>query len=125
MKAGEIMNKVMVIDENVKLKDAARIMAEKRIGCLVVMTKDKIVGVLSESDIVKYVKKLNSKVSLVMSKDVLTVDVSEDIDNVARIMSENKIRRLPVMNRGQLVGIITTTDLIANADALNESFIFE
>lgn len=125
MKVGDIMNKVMVIEDNIKLKDAARIMAEKKIGCLVVMKKDKIVGVLSESDIVKYVNKLTSKVSSVMSKDVLTVEVGEDLDNAARIMSENKVRRLPVMNRGQLVGIVTTTDLIANADALNENFIFE
>lgn len=125
MKVGDIMNKVMVIEDTIRLKDAARIMSEKKIGCLVVIKKDKIVGVLSESDIVKYVNKLNSKVSSVMSKDILTIEVSEDIDNAARIMSENKVRRLPVMNRGQLVGIITTTDLIANADALNENFIFE
>jgi len=71
------------------------------------------------------ISKLDSKISSVMTKGVVTIDQEENIDSAARIMKENKVKRLPILRNGKLVGIITGTDIIANADDLNENFFFE
>lgn len=60
-----------------------------------------------------------------MSKEIVTIGHNESIDNAALIMSEHKIKRLPVLENDKLVGIITATDIIANSDILNEDFLFD
>jgi len=119
------MNKALVVDHDISLKEAAAIMSEKNIGGVVAVKNGKIIGIISEKDIVKNVDKINKKISAVMSKNVVTIDEEEDLDEAAMLMKKNKIKRLPVTREGKLVGIITSTDLIANCDELNEEFLFD
>lgn len=123
MQVSEVMNKVMVIENNLKVKEAARIMSDKKIGSLVILEKDKIAGIITERDILRNVNELSKSVSKIMSKNVITVDEHESLDNAAILMAENKIKRLPVTHKGKLVGIVTATDLLANSDSLNENFL--
>jgi CBS domain-containing protein len=125
MKVREIMNKAVVIDHEVNLKEAAQIMSSKNIGSLIVLNKDKIVGIITEADIIKNISDLGNRISSAMSKKVFTIDYKESIDCAAEMMTQNKIKRLPVVNNGKLVGIITATDIIANSEDLNEDFFFE
>lgn len=125
MKVTEIMNKAMVVDDDISVKQAARIMSDKGIGCLLIMHNDKVVGIITERDVMKNVDKLNNKVSSIMSKNVIVIEGNENLDEAAELMKEHNIKKLPVMNKGKLVGIITATDLIANSNSLNENFMLE
>ena len=119
------MNKAIVIDHDVSVKEAAKIMSNRNIGSLIVLKKNKIVGIMTERDVLKNVSSLGRKISHVMSKNVITIDYGESIDNAALIMTEKKIKRLPVIDEGKLVGIMTATDIVANSDLLNEDFFFD
>ncbi len=120
MKVGDFMKKVVVIDSDVSLKDAAKLMSKHRIGSLVQVKGDNILGILTERDIVKNIPKINHKMSKVMSKKVLSIDLNEPLDVAAELMAKNKIKRLLVTEKGKLSGIISATDIIANSDCLNE-----
>jgi CBS domain-containing protein len=125
MRIKEIMNRAIVVDESIKLKEATKIMSGRRIGSLVVTKKNEIVGVVTERDVLKNVNKLDSKLSTIMSKNVITVDESESLDNAALLMSKHKIKRLPVLREGKLAGIVTATDVLANSGELNVDFFFD
>lgn len=125
MKVSEIMNKAIVIEEDINLRQAAKVMSDKNIGSLIVMKGEKIIGIITERDIMKNVNKLGEKISSVMSKEVITIEHNESLDNAAILMAEHKIKRLPVIKKNELVGIVTATDLLANSDSLAEDFLLE
>lgn len=125
MHVKDVMNKAIVIDHDVNAKEAAKIMSDKGIGSLIVLKDNKIAGIVTERDILKNVSALGKSISSIMSKNVVTVDHNESLGNAAILMTEKKIKRIPVTNNGRLVGIITATDIIANSDVLNEDFFFE
>ncbi len=125
MRVNEIMNKAIAIDHDVSVKEAAKIMSNKNIGSLIVLNKDKIIGIITDRDILKNISSLGKRISIVMSKNVITIDHNESLDNASLIMTENKIKRLPVVDKGKLVGVITATDIVANSDLLNEDFLFD
>lgn len=125
MKVAEVMNKAFVIEDNINLKQASKIMSDKRIGSLIIMKGDEIAGIVTERDILKNVSSLVEKVSKIMTKNVITIDERESIDDAALIMAKDKIKRLPVLKNGKLIGIITATDILANSDSLNEEFLLE
>jgi CBS domain-containing protein len=123
MNVSEIMNKVMVAKGEMSLREAARIMSTKGIGCLVIVKGEKILGIVTERDVMKNMGGLGRKVSSAMSKSVVTIDEHESLDSAASLMTAHKVKRLPVTYKGKLVGIITATDLVANSDLLNENFL--
>jgi len=125
MKIKEVMNKVVAIEKDMSLKVAAKIMSEKNIGSLVVVNGDKILGIVTERDIVTNAANLGKGVKSVMVKNVVTISPDDELDNAAVLMRKNKIHRIPVVEDEKLVGIITATDLIANSEDLDEEFILE
>jgi len=125
MQVKQVMNKAIVIDHDVSLKEAAQIMSDRNIGSLIVLKNNKIAGIITEKDIMKNISSLNKKVFEVMNKSVVTIEKNESLDNAALLMTEKKIKRLPVTDKENLVGIITATDIIANSDILNEEFFFD
>ena len=60
-----------------------------------------------------------------MSKNVITISPKQSVDEAASTMAENKIKRLPVVEHNEILGIITATDILAHSDALNEDFMVE
>ncbi|MGD0449887.1 MAG: CBS domain-containing protein [Candidatus Bathyarchaeia archaeon] len=115
----DIMTKDVVsigVDDTVF--DAAEHMSSNQLGCLVVMDDEVPVGIITERDIVRRVcaKKLpgETKVSEIMSKSLITIDPDASLKEAARVMSSNKIRRLPVLKQNKLVGIIVASDFVRN-----------
>ena len=125
MRVSEAMKEAVVANSDISLRQAIKTMADDGIGSLIIVEKDRIVGILTERDVLKNVDKLDQKLSRIMTKKVLTIESKESLDVAAKIMSENKIKRLPVLKSGKLAGIITATNILANEESLNEEFFFE
>jgi CBS domain-containing protein len=112
---------------DVSLEDAARELDQKRVGALVVLSDSgAIIGVVSERDIVREVSRkgadcLENAVKTVMSKDVVTALLSETIDEGLARMTDRRIRHLPVIEDGKLVGIVSIGDLVKHRIAAVEA----
>lgn len=113
----DIMSKpVYKIDENKSVKDAAEVIKRTRRGFLVVVKGNKPVGVLSDSDIIRKTVAANKLPSKMKVKDVMTryfVSISSDEDmlNAVRKMKKGNVHRLPVIDDGKLVGVLSLTDV--------------
>jgi CBS domain-containing protein len=113
----DIMTKNMVmIDHDKTALEAVRIMSEKGISSLFVVKDNHPIGIVTERDFIKKIcaKELpvaEVKISDIMSKILTTADPDTAIEVAVQRMVNHKIRRLPVMEGGKLVGIITVTDL--------------
>lgn len=122
MKVRNIMNKVYTIDRDLSLVDVAKILAREKVSSLVIIKKSKAIGIITEKDIVKNISHLKRKVSKVMSKTLITIGPNKTLEGAADLMHRKKIKRLLIVDTEELVGIITATDIIANADMFNKSF---
>ena len=118
------MRKAYVIEDNVNVKEAAKIMSSKKIGELIVVNDNKIKGIITEMDIINNIKNLESPVSSIMTKKIISVSSDDDSKTAASLMSEYNIKRLPVINNGKLVGLIRITDIIGKTDATEEGDFF-
>ena len=102
--------------------DALTMMAEKRIGALLVMSNEKLVGILSERD---YARKIaleglssrKSKVSDIMSHKVLCVKPEQTVQECMALMSEKRARHLPVVDHKKVIGLVSIGDLVKNVIA--------
>ena len=125
LKVKDIMKKVVSTEKDISIKEAAKIMSKMQIGSIIIVKGNDIVGILTERDVIKNISNLNKKVTHVAKKSVISIDLNRSLDDAAHAMAKNKIKRLCVTEKEKLVGIITATDIIANADVLNESSFFE
>jgi len=99
--------------------DALLVMADKDIGALLVMENDKMVGILSERD---YARKVilqgraskSTKVSEIMTRDVLTIHPDQTVEEAMEIMSRKHIRHLPVVDEKRVIGVISVMDTNRN-----------
>jgi signal-transduction protein with cAMP-binding, CBS, and nucleotidyltransferase domain len=97
--------------------DAIRLMDEKNVGALPVVDNGKLVGIVSERDytrkvIVKGRSSKDTAVSDIMTKQVLTVNPSDSVTECMRIMTEKRVRHLPILEGTKLVGILSIGDLV-------------
>jgi CBS domain-containing protein len=125
MKISEIMNKIVAVEDNLSLKEAAKIMSDKDIGSLIFLKDDEVAGIVTEKDIKDNVNNLGIKISSFKPAQVITIEQSESLEEAAEVMAKNKIKRLPVTDEGKLVGIITATDIICHSDEISEDFFFD
>lgn len=106
----------VTIGANATLRNAANMMAEMHVGSLLVKEKDKVIGILSEQDIVrKAVTKGNIgkfKVKNVMEEDLYIIEPGKDIFEAITLMRDKNIRHLPVMQEGKFYGLITAKDIL-------------
>lgn len=114
----EIMTHTPVtIREDATAHDAAGLMRDKEIGSLVVVEAGKPMGIVTERDLVTKVAASDKQPSRVLVRDIMSSPVvavhpDEEVAEAARLMSQRKIRRLPVVQEGKLVGIITENDIV-------------
>jgi CBS domain-containing protein len=126
VRVSEIMTNAAVTDQaEDTLADAARKMWKQQTGSLLVMDGEDLVGIVTERDVLRAVAGggvlQEIRVSEVMSKDLVTVGPGTSLREAAKIMTDRWIRHLPVVDGGELVGIISQRDLAGVlAGALNE-----
>ncbi len=124
MQIKELMKTPYVVDKDISLADAAKIMSEKNIGGLLFVIRGKVKGIITEGDLLRNYGK-NKKISQIMSKNVITVSAEDNIEDCLKVMKENKVKRLPVIDeKKRLVGIISMSDIAVNAEKLDGEFFF-
>lgn len=122
MKVHEAMTRdVQVLNPSQTIREAARIMSDLDVGALPVGENDRLGGMLTDRDIairaVAEGRSPDTRVSEIMSREVLYCFDDQDLDDVARNMGKVQVRRLPVVNRKKrLVGIISLSDLARNEE---------
>ena len=97
--------------------DALKLLAEKRVGALLVIEGERIVGIFSERDYARKVDLMgrtahNTLVRDIMASPVLYVGPEHDTEECMALMTENRLRHLPVLEKENLVGIISIGDLV-------------
>lgn len=115
----EIMHNVTKLSSDTSISEAASIMDQKSIGSVLIEDNDKLIGIMTERDILrKIVSKGKNpdelKIKDIMNKPLITIDTNEDILEASRIMDQNRIRRLIVTENGQIVGKITANSIARN-----------
>jgi len=121
LKIGDVMVKnVITIEADYTIKHAARIMSRFGIGCLVVIENEKVVGMITERDILKKIVAVardpeKTFVRDVASKPVIVVGTDVVLDDAIRLMFKHEIKKLPVVERyrgeERLAGLVTLTDI--------------
>lgn len=113
---------VVHVAPDATVAQALRTMIDHDIGSVVIAEGASAVGVFTERDLTKRIlddpELLDRKVREVMSSPVTTVDPDDEVVFVFRLVTENGIRRLPVVQEDQLVGIVTERDLLRWVDAV-------
>jgi CBS domain-containing protein len=117
MKLRELMTtNVITIDKNMTVQLAAGTMNKKRIGCLVTVDKEGIKGILTERDLLTRVLEAckdpkTTRVSDVMTQSIIFGNPDMQLVEATRLMFENGIKKLPILEDNRLVGLVTLTDI--------------
>ncbi len=121
MKVKEILqekgNNALSVSPNTMIFDALHLMSEKNVGALLVMENEKLVGIFSERDyarkiILKGRTSLDTQVNEIMTENVFTISPEDTIDHCMALMSEKRIRHLPVVQGDTVVGVISIGDVV-------------
>ncbi|NYT00381.1 MAG: CBS domain-containing protein [Methanocellales archaeon] len=124
MSVREIMTReVVTAEKDTKASKAGEMMIKQKVGSLIVTEKGEPTGVVTERDLVlkiisKDLKPSSMTLKDIMTKPLVTIEPNESISEAARKMIRLGIRRLPVIENGKLVGIVTDTDMIAVSSEL-------
>ena len=110
-------NEIWSIGPDQSVYEAIHLLAEKEIGALLVMDGSELVGVISERDyarqiILKDKSSRDTKVADIMTSNVVTSEPSQDVGECMALMSDRRIRHLPIIEDGAIVGIVSIGDLI-------------
>lgn len=116
MLVNEVMNKdVVVVKKDATVKEASEVMSKMGIGSLVVTEDDKIIGMLTNNNVVKSVANdkpaQSTLVEEVMSEKVVTVEPGKDLEDAVELMVQNKIREVPVVENDKIKGILSVSDI--------------
>src|SRR5271168_150588 len=150
MRAVEVMTtKVITVGENASVADVAKLLAERGISAVPVVDKqNRVIGMVSEGDLLHrtetgtekcrswwlemmastnqlagdYIKSHSANVKDVMTRDVISVSDTTPLADIAILLEANRIKRVPVVRDGKLVGIVSRANLVrALAMAINQS----
>lgn len=122
-------SQVWTVDANTSVFDALNLMAEKNIGSVAVLDGGRLAGMFTERDyarnlILKERSSRNTPVRDVMTRRVAVVNPVQTLDECMALMTEKHLRHLPVMEQGELVGILSIGDLV-KATIEDQQFMIE
>ena len=108
---------VWTISKESTVLDSLELMAEKRIGSLVVIEDGQVAGIFTERDYARRVgpERRNpeeTRIEEVMTRELITIDLNKTVNECMVLMTDNHIRHLPVMDDGRLVGMISVGDVV-------------
>ena len=116
-KVSDLMTESVIhsIHPDTNIKNAAWRIKEVHSRCLVVLNRGNLVGIVTERDLVQRViadgkSFIKTKVSQITSTHFIPISPRDPVSSAAKLMLKNRIRRLPVRDRGRVVGMLTTTD---------------
>lgn len=114
MIARDIMTrKVCTIRPEASVQEVAQLLSQKHIsGVPVVDANGKMIGILTEADIIGKVNREGMRVADIMSSNITVVDEETVVSEIAMLLTERKIKRVPVMSGDKLVGIVSRADII-------------
>jgi CBS domain-containing protein len=124
----EIMTRnVVSIEANASVFDACTMYKEKKIGCLVVVDDETCAGIVTERDLIERSICLRRNpdttfVKEIMSSNIKVVNALDTVEKALEIMKQFKIKKLPVISAGKVVGIITMTDIAEARPDLSKRF---
>jgi len=116
---------VVTIGEDGTGQEASQLMDKNDVGCVIVTSKEKPIGIITERDLITRVLAKNTlpskvKAKKVMTSPLLTIDPDETLTEAARKMSRLNVRRLGVIYKGNLVGLVSSKDILAVTPELIE-----
>lgn len=119
MKAQDIMSRNLIImNDNTSISEVARIMKEKDIGFIPISNDNKIIGVITDRDIV--VNAISNKCNLdtpvkeYATKNVISVNIDDNVSKILNVMRKSKVKRVLVNDEHKLVGIVSFSDILNN-----------
>ncbi|MFD2570221.1 CBS domain-containing protein [Spirosoma soli] len=116
---GKSINALYTVSSDETVLDALKLMADKNIGAVLVVDDGQLTGIFSERD---YARKIvlkgrhsdDTPVADVMTANVITIKPEQSLEECMIIMSDRHIRHLPVMDEGELIGIISINDVVTS-----------
>jgi len=115
---------VITLQTDASAYDAVKLMNKNRIGCLVALDNGKIVGILTERDLLERVLEKcknpkETRVSEIITRQVIVGKPDMQLVEATRLMFENKVKKLPIVEKNRLAGLVTLTD-IARATSVDK-----
>jgi CBS domain-containing protein len=119
IKVGDLMTRNFIyVAPDTNLRQCAKTMVKKRVGSLIIKDGDKLKGILTEKDIIWAIVKKSKKdlkniqAKALMKRKVVTIKPGADITEAMKKFKKKKIRRLPVVEKGKLIGFLTSKDIL-------------
>jgi signal-transduction protein with cAMP-binding, CBS, and nucleotidyltransferase domain len=107
---------ILTLDKSTSLQEAAEHMKKLNVGCVIVTDSNNPIGIITERDFVTKIaaegRPLFTEIKEVMSSPLITIDPEETIWEASELMKEKLIHKLPVKEKDEIVGIITTSDIV-------------
>ena len=117
MTIADVMSKsVISVDASVTVNEAAKMMEDAKVGAVIVMEDNAPVGIVTDKDfavkIVAHAYPITTPVKQIMSSPLFSIRSDESVRTAADLMHDRKIRKMPVVDDGTVVGIVTATDIV-------------
>jgi len=108
---------VWTLSSNNTVRQALQLMADKNIGAIVIKDQDKLIGIFSEREyarkvVLKGKNSTDTNLAEVMSEEVITISSDMQIDACMQLMTDKRVRHLPVVDNGKSIGIISIGDVV-------------
>jgi len=112
-----MVTNIITIEAGATVKKAAELMDKLDIGCLIVVSYGNPIGIITERDVLKKVVLQRrdpgkTKVGNIMSAPLITAHPQTDIRDAVRLMNERRIKKLPIIEDGNLIGLVSLTDVM-------------
>jgi len=129
MKVKDIMIKPQMIGPEANMRDACELMKGLRVDSLLVIQDNKLIGILTRSDIVHKLVPSNKvpstvKVKEIMTKDVISIEETENVDFAAATMAKKGFSHIPITLKGKIVGMLTSEEILKNAPEIGIEALF-
>ena len=112
-----MVSKVITITRDSTVEEAVKLMNEHEIGCLIVTDNQKAIGIVTERDLMKRILAKSEetkriKVKEVMSTPLISIEPNVEIGDASRLMFQKNIKKMPIVKKDELLGLVTLTDIL-------------